>query len=47
MSFQESVSATFIPAHQARVANRVYGDNSGKSALFAGQMACPPWRTTR
>ena len=37
MCLEESVSATFIPTHQARITNHVYGDNSGKSALFAGQ----------
>ncbi len=37
MCFQESVSATFIPTHQPRIAHDVYGDDNRKSALIAGQ----------
>jgi hypothetical protein len=37
MYLQKSVSAAFIPTHQARVAHDVYGDDNRESALIAGQ----------
>lgn len=42
MCIEESMGATFILAHQARVAHDVYGDDNRKSALLVGQ-----WRILR
>jgi len=33
---EERVGAAFVPTHQARIANHIYRDNSGESALFVG-----------
>jgi hypothetical protein len=42
MCLDERVGAAFVPTHQARVANHIYRDNSGKSALFVGHQRIPP-----
>ncbi|OJU43445.1 MAG: hypothetical protein BGN99_13835 [Alphaproteobacteria bacterium 65-37] len=42
MRLEESMGATFVLAHQARVAYNVQGDDDRKSALLVGQ-----WRILR
>jgi hypothetical protein len=36
MCFEQRVGATFVPTHQARIANHIYRDDGSKSALFLG-----------